>query len=89
MAWQVEEADCCVLEWYANETDEELRDYVLDWIAGDWADDPEAQAAMPVPGASGPVYVTIVPDTNVGIKFLAATQFRVLRILKVRVIDDL
>ncbi len=88
MGWQIEDPDDVIFGWLGSEPDADLREFVLSWLPA-WADDPESFPFMPVPGTKAAVYVTFVPETAVGVKFFAATQFKVLRVLAMRTVTDL
>jgi hypothetical protein len=87
-SWRVEGDVEPVCEWIGTETNPVLVGIVLDWIP-EWAEDPEIGIWMPVPNEARQVFVTIVPFTTIGVKFLVSQEHRVLTILKVTSIDDL
>lgn len=78
--YQLEGRDL-IFEWLEHETDSELRQGMLDWLAL-LADDPDSIEASRVPGVRAPVFLAVTPVRNVTVTFLRADQFRVLKIIR-------
>ena len=87
MAWNVE-GDLAVLDWLSSEPDLILQEVVMTWIPA-FAEDPSRFPATRVLSVAAPVYVTFVPMTTVGVKYLRADQFNTLKLIKLQTVRDL
>jgi len=58
---------------------------VMTWIPAS-AEDPSRFPATRVPGVGAPIYVTFVPMTTEGVKFLSAERFSTMPLIKIQTV---
>jgi hypothetical protein len=85
LAYQLE-GEQVLIAWLAGEGRRDVQDRVVEWIAL-LVQDPEAVDSVRLPGRR-PDHVAFVPGIDVAVTYLVADQYRIIRLLEVRTLQN-